>query len=257
MASLTQANKTKKRSLSESDIKQGPAKKISFDIPEKKKEEEKVKNQSSRIIIIIDETGSMHTRKNATISGIREFVDSQLTVTIDGEEEPKLTFVFFNITSRTFTWDKLSQVKDTSLENNLDTVLNSYTPDNCTALYDTLHNVTNEFGHEEYNIVAIFTDGEDNSSRIASASSVKDKIKKLQDDSHWQFHFLTVGLDSWTANTIGQSMGLQTQAVDPNLDINTQMTQMMRGVSNNIYMSRNSSVQMQEIHRNGSSTNPQ
>jgi len=251
MASLTQAKFTKKRSLSESDIGQGPAKKISFDIP--KKEEEKEKNQSSRIIIIIDETGSMNGRRAATISGIKEFVESQLNADkIDGEEEPSLTFVFFNTKSRTFTWDKLSQVKDTNLTNNLDTVLESYRPDNCTALYDTIHNVTNEFGHEEYNIVAIFTDGQDNSSRVATADSVKDKIKKLQDDSHWQIHFLTVGLDSWTANNIGQSMGLQTQAVDNTLDINEQMAQMMRGVSDNIYMSRGHSTQLRRAHNNDS-----
>ena len=247
MSSLTRKNLSKKRSLSESDINQGPSKKISFD----------VKEQSSRIIVIIDETGSMHGRKTATISGIREFVDSQLNAEkIEGEVEPKLTFVFFNTKSRTFTWDKLSQVKSTNIENNLDTVLKSYKPDNCTALYDTIHNITNEFKNEKYNIVAIFTDGEDNSSHIATADSIKNKIKDLQDNSHWQFHFLTIGLDSWTANDIGQSMGLQTQAIDNSLDISEQMTQMMRGVSDNISASRGISTQLRRAHNN-STSNPQ
>ncbi len=159
MSSFT-TQPTKKRSLSESDIGQGPAKKVSFDKPKEEEEKVKVKEQSSRIILIIDETGSMHGRRPATVSGIKEFVESQLNAEkIEGELEPKLTFVFFNTTSRTFTWDKLSQVKDTSLTNNLDTVLESYNPDNCTALYDTIHNVTKEFEHEKYNIVASFTDG--------------------------------------------------------------------------------------------------
>lgn len=254
MASLTKNTINKKRSLSENDIdQQGPAKKVSFAKP---KEEEKVKEQSSRIIIIIDETGSMHGRKSATISGIREFVDSQLNADkIDGELEPKLTFVFFNTKSRTFTWDKLSQVKDTSITNNLDTVLSSYNPDNCTALYDTIDNVTKEFEHEKYNIVAIFTDGQDNSSR-ATATNIKDKIKKMQDDLHWQFHFLTIGLEQWQANDIGQNMGLQTQAVDNTLDVADQMDNLMRSVSQNITSSRGISTQLRRTHNNHNS-NPQ
>ena len=101
-------------------------------------------------------------------------VEEYYTVKIDGEEEPSLTFVFFNVTSRTFTWNKLSKVKDNTLNDNLDSVLLSYNPDNCTALYDTLHNVFTEFEHEENNIVAIFTDGEDNSSR---KPNVKQEVK--------------------------------------------------------------------------------
>ena len=252
MASLTTQN-PKKRSLSENDIDQGPTKKVSFDKP---KEEEKVKEQSSRIILIIDETGSMHGRRPATVSGIKEFVESQLNAEkIEGELEPKLTFVFFNTKSRTFTWDKLSQVKDTSLTNNLDTVLESYKPDHFTALYDTIHNVTNEFGHEEYNIVAIFTDGQDNSS-VATATNIKDKIKKMQDDLHWQFHFLTIGLEQWQANNIGDSMGLQTQAVDNTLDVADQMDNLMRSVSQNITSSRGISTQLRRTHNNHNS-NPQ
>jgi len=253
MASLTKNTINKKRSLSENDKEeQRPSKRVSFDKP--KEEEKKVKEQSSRIIIIIDETGSMHSRKSATISGIREFVDSQLSAEkIEGELEPKLTFVFFNTKSRTFTWDKLSQVKDKSITNNLDTVLESYNPDNCTALYDTIHNVTKEFEHEKYNIVAIFTDGEDNSSQIATADSVKDSIKNLKENSNWEFQFLTVGLENWQANQIGQSIGLQTQVVDTNLDVTEQMSQMMRGVSNSIYQSRNRSTQRRQAHN----SNPQ
>jgi len=228
----------KKRSLSEGDIKNPPAKRVHFNEKTKSKQKEPKNNNSSRIIVIIDETGSMHSRRQATISATKEFIESQIKVKIDGEEEPSLTFVFFNVTSRTFTWNKLSKVKDNTLNDNLDSVLLSYNPDNCTALYDTLHNVFTEFEHEENNIVAIFTDGEDNSSKKANPNSVKNKIEFLKTNKNWQFHFLTVGLDTWSANHIGQSMGLNTQVIDDDDDVSTQMDNLMRSVSQNITSSR-------------------
>jgi hypothetical protein len=238
MASFTnKANK--KRSLSEGDISNPPAKRVSFNPIVKKKSTNLKVDKSSRIIVIIDETGSMTSRKEATISATKEFIESQINVKIEGEEEPSLTFVFFNVTSRTFTWDKLSKVKDSNVTDNLDSVLSSYNPDNCTALYDTLHNVFTEFEHEENNIVAIFTDGQDNSSRKANVKEeVKTKIDNLKTNKQWQFHFLTVGLDTWSANHIGQSMGLNTQVINDTDDVSTQMGNLMRSVSQNITSSR-------------------
>lgn len=238
MASITN-KQSKKRSLSEGDISNPPAKRVTFNPTIKTIPKDLKVDKSSRIIVIIDETGSMHSRKSATVSATKEFIETQINVKIDGEEEPSLTFVFFNLTSRTFTWDKLSKVKDSNLTNNLDSVLSSYNPDNCTALYDTLHNVFTEFEHEENNIVAIFTDGEDNSSRKPNVKQeVKTKIENLKTNKHWQFHFLTVGLDAWSANNIGQSMGLNTQVIDDTDDVSDQMSNLMRSVSQNITSSR-------------------
>jgi hypothetical protein len=240
MASITN-KQSKKRSLSENDIDQPPAKRVTFNPTVKPIPKDLKVDKSSRIIVIIDETGSMHSRTQATVSATKEFIESQINVKIDGEEEPSLTFVFFNLTSRTFTWDKLSKVKDSNLTDNLDSVLSSYNPDNCTALYDTLHNVFTEFEHEENNIVAIFTDGEDNSSRKPNVKQeVKTKIENLKTNKHWQFHFLTVGLDFDAANNIGQSMGLNTQVIDDDDDVNTQMGNLMRSVSQTISTSRRS-----------------
>ena len=70
MASITN-KQSKKRSLSEGDISNPPAKRVTFNSTIKTIPKDLKVDKSSRIIVIIDETGSMHSRTEATVSATK------------------------------------------------------------------------------------------------------------------------------------------------------------------------------------------
>lgn len=146
-------------------------------------------------LIILDESGSMESIKNATISGFNELVQ-----TIQGlekqypEQKHYISLVTFNGLGIKTHLDKqpvssLSQINE-----------KTYQPNSMTPLYDAMgiHILklrVDLAGMENVNVlVTILTDGEENASREFSGAQVK-KIIEEQKSQGWTFTYIGANQD--------------------------------------------------------------
>ena len=148
-----------------------------------------------RIIMVVDETGSMWSMTDATIESYNGFISSQLNYDNQAEKQkPQLSLIKFDSKFSVQSWDNIdnSYLLDKTGENGFV----KYQPGGPTALYDTLGCVLKAYGHERDTILVIITDGEDTSSSRFNAADVKSKITELvksKDD----------GGKNWVVNYIG------------------------------------------------------
>lgn len=146
-------------------------------------------------LIILDESGSMESIKNATISGFNELVQ-----TIQGlekqypEQKHYISLVTFNGLGIKTHLDKqpvssLSQINE-----------KTYQPNSMTPLYDAMgiHILklrVDLAGMENVNVlVTILTDGEENASREFSGAQVR-KIIEEQKSQGWTFTYIGANQD--------------------------------------------------------------
>lgn len=146
-------------------------------------------------LIILDESGSMESIKNATISGFNELVQ-----TIQGlekqypEQKHYISLVTFNGLGIKTHLDKqpvssLSQINE-----------KTYQPNSMTPLYDAMgiHILklrVDLAGMENVSVlVTILTDGEENASREFSGAQVK-KIIEEQKSQGWTFTYIGANQD--------------------------------------------------------------
>lgn len=165
-----------------------------------------MKQGHTAILIALDETASMESVRDATISAFNEFMQDQRKV--KGSAELWLlrfnTCVALNDPKQ---WGDLGQVPDLSRD--------TYRPACNTPLYDAVGNLIDlagkNFGaraeHEqpEKVVCVIQTDGEENSSREYTADRVKSMIGHQRSTYGWQFMFLGAAQDAWMA---GQMIGI-------------------------------------------------
>jgi len=146
-------------------------------------------------LIILDESGSMDSIKNATISGFNELVQ-----TIRGiekqypEQQHFISFVTFNGLGIKTHLDK-QPVASLSAIN-----AETYRPDSMTPLYDAiglsvLKLKVDVAGQENSSVlVTILTDGEENASREFSGAQIK-KIIDEQKAAGWTFTYIGANQD--------------------------------------------------------------
>ncbi len=141
-------------------------------------------------LIILDESGSMNSVKQATIEGCNEVVQ---TIKAVGEKFPEqshsVTFVTFNgvdITTHLFNQPvgKMDEISE-----------KSYRPSASTPLYDAIGESVNRLRNEtdkveDYNVlVTILTDGYENASREYTGKDVKALIDELK-QKNWTFTYI-------------------------------------------------------------------
>ena len=139
----------------------------------------------SHIDLIVDRSGSMEKLFWATVKGLTEFVKHQQSL-----ENAKHTTISLT------TFDDIVEkpVSDTPL---LDYVFDQshIHPRNTTALYDAIGNLFEGIPFDSKRTVVIITDGEDNSSRKFTASSISDQITERRKFG-WTFIFLAANQDA-------------------------------------------------------------
>lgn len=159
------------------------------------------------LVVVLDETGSMRTVRDQTISGFNEFLDSQEDKALG---ETRVTLVKFNS-------DRIDiPYSDKLIEEVPKLTRASYVPDATTPLYDAVaraikdteekfrvsQQVLNKLSGQDKNygpliIMAIITDGEENASREYNREQVFAMItdkKKMG----WAFVFMGSNQDSWS-----------------------------------------------------------
>jgi hypothetical protein len=150
------------------------------------------------VSFILDETGSMFSVKDQTISGFNEYVETLQRE--DNANDIKFTLTKFNSSKPNNVEIVYDGVKVKDVEPLTD---ETYRPDSTTPLYDaigqTISAVDRAKKKKEAALVVIQTDGLENASREYSQRDIFDLIDERKKDG-WTFVFLGADQDAYAAS---------------------------------------------------------
>ena len=154
-----------------------------------------MKNHYSEIAFVLDRSGSMESCREAAIEGFNSFLQEQQRT----EGLAKLTLILFN-DEYLVPIDALPVAEILPLNND------SYVPRGSTALLDAIGRTIDELGarlaalpekdRPMQVIVAILTDGLENSSQNYTWQQIADVIKQQSEQYRWTFLFLGANQDA-------------------------------------------------------------
>lgn len=163
----------------------------------------KAGKNKSHIIFILDDSGSMQSCRDSTISGFNEYLQGQKA---DAEQTGIETFVSL------YKFDG-SSVKCTINHVNVHEVKpldrNSYNPQGGTNLLDAMGGVLMKINEQlsavkkadrESIIITVLTDGEENSSRTFRNDDIKTMVEKAE-GKNWGFMFLGANINAFHAGS--------------------------------------------------------
>lgn len=153
-----------------------------------------MKDNFTRIAIILDRSGSMESCKESTVAGFNEFIRTQRE--LPGEAMVKL--VQFD--------DRYETVFDMNLKLCPELTQNTFVPRGSTALLDAQGRTIVELGRElaalpeqerpAKVIVVTLTDGLENASKEFSLDKIGTMIREQRDKYNWDFVFLGANQDA-------------------------------------------------------------
>ena len=154
-----------------------------------------MKNHYSEIAFVLDRSGSMESCREAAIEGFNSFLQEQQRT----EGLAKLTLILFD-DEYLVPIDALPVAEILPLDND------SYVPRGSTALLDAIGRTIDELGarlaalpeqdRPMQVIVAILTDGLENSSQNYTWQQIADAIKQQSEQYRWTFLFLGANQDA-------------------------------------------------------------
>ena len=159
------------------------------------------KNITTVVNFILDESGSMASIKNDVIEGFNKYI---------AELKKQKGNIVFTLTK--FDTEGIRTPYENKAIKKVEKLTDkSYQPNAGTPLYDacvtTIERAIETKGDKAF-LVAIMTDGYENSSKEHNEECLADLIKKLQTKGNWTFVFLGANQDSWaTAQRLGISKG--------------------------------------------------
>jgi uncharacterized protein YegL len=165
-----------------------------------------MKANKTSILLILDRSGSMSSCHKDLVGGVNFFIEEQKKI----EGECNVSVVGFDTVNEDVVWNvPISFVPEF-------TTTKDFVPRGGTALYDAIGYAVDKLGKdlaetpEEERpskvIVVIYTDGEENSSRLLNSEQVKNKITHQQEKYAWEFVFLGANQDAiLSASRIGIS----------------------------------------------------
>jgi uncharacterized protein YegL len=154
-------------------------------------------NNLTEIAFILDQSGSMDSIKAGTLEGVNAFLDQQKRENAAYPVRFSLTLFSTKIEARH------SSIPVTEVPSLNDT---TYLPDGGTALLDAIGITIDSLGKRLAEtleaerpakvIVAIMTDGEENSSRVFTWDQINEKIKHQTEVYKWEFLFMGANQDA-------------------------------------------------------------
>lgn len=164
-----------------------------------------MKKGLTKIIFVVDRSGSMQTVASDMIGGFNKFIKTQK------ENKVGECTVTFNQFDDIFE----SVYKNVLVENVKDLDDKTYVPRNMTALYDAVGRTIDEVGEELANLpedqrpekvlVVILTDGLENASEKFTRQDIQKKIKHQTETYKWEFIYIGANQDSWA---VGEGLGI-------------------------------------------------
>ena len=164
-------------------------------------------------LIILDESGSMQSIKQAAINGMNETVQSIRDAQIRYEDQELfITLVSFNSSEIKTIYDcaPVAEVKELTGK--------EYIPSSLTPLYDAMGQSLNALRTQVISndkvLVTIITDGEENSSREYDGPAIKALVEELK-GAGWVFAYIGANQDAvYVAQTISVTNVMNFQATD-------------------------------------------
>jgi hypothetical protein len=149
-----------------------------------------------KIVMILDESGSMDCIRNDMIKAINNLLTEQKQI----KDRPcRFTLVKFN--------DKIERLlknidlADTPMINTM-----NYTPQRTTALYDAIGSTIDWFRYEKDVLMVIVTDGQENASQKYTKDQVTEMLDEKQKNRGWSYVYLSNDLKTAAQ---GDSLGLK------------------------------------------------
>ena len=150
-------------------------------------------SNSFKIVLILDESGSMEGVKDKMIESINSFLKEQKQ---EKGRETTFTLVKFNSTCR--------RIIENRALNEVDQITSrDYNPEGSTALYDAIGDTINWFRYESDVLMVIVTDGQENASKTYTKHSISDMIEEKKKHRNWTYVYLSNDL-----NTASQGNGI-------------------------------------------------
>jgi len=177
----------------------------------KTKTRTKIENKPTLVAFLLDRSGSMDECKDETIKGFNAYI-KELRTKDDGTM--RFTLTQFDTQGIDIIHDAvpLKTVEPLTAE--------TYKPRAGTPLYDAIGQTiraTETKATGTYKVLfVVLTDGLENSSREWNSDTIKDLIKAKENQAHWTFAYIGVGLQGWTQTqmmakgTVGASNVLRT-----------------------------------------------
>lgn len=165
------------------------------------KKKTKSKVETTRVVILLDRTGSMSPVKTETIGSFNGY--------LDGLKDAGLLVkaVQFDSQGIDQIFDFVPPSKATRLNDK------TYVPRAYTPLYDaigqTVRTTRQECKGESKVMFVVLTDGNENASMEFNDASVKALIKECEDRDKWTFAYIGMGIEGWNAV---QNMAAGTQS---------------------------------------------
>jgi len=153
--------------------------------------------ERTRIVVILDESGSMKPSQTQVITALNTFIDHQKST----QEDCLLTIIKFD-TQVNPLWEDIPLSRAPILTEE------HYNPDQgFTALYDAIGYAFQQFRNEKNVIIVILTDGLENVSQTHTAEAIKNNIltHKAPSEHNWNFIYLA---DSPDLLLQGQNIGI-------------------------------------------------
>jgi uncharacterized protein YegL len=162
--------------------------------------------KTSHVVFVLDDSASMQSCRDSTISGFNEFLQAQVA-------DDKKTGIKTYISLIKFDGAGIKQVySQVRAKKVLSLTKNDYDPRGLTNLYDaigstitTINLQLTEQTKEDRAapIITILTDGNENASKVYSSADVKQMVEKAE-GKNWTFMFLGANIDTFA---VGSSLG--------------------------------------------------
>jgi hypothetical protein len=149
-----------------------------------------------RMILVLDESGSMSNQSDDIIGGVNTMIHQQRKV-----EPERNNKVFFDIIKFS---DYVQPLKSNTLRNISLLNQNDYKPSGSTALFDAIGSTIMKYKNEDNVIMIIATDGGENASRKFSYPEIVRMISEQREHHNWNMVYLSEDLDTFQqGNRIG------------------------------------------------------
>ncbi|MBQ6174186.1 MAG: VWA domain-containing protein [Clostridia bacterium] len=154
-----------------------------------------MKKNLTELVLILDQSGSMHGLEKDTIGGFNSMIDKQR----DEAGEALVSTVLFS-------GDSVVLHDRIPLEKVPEMTARDYRPGGCTALIDAIGGAIHHIGNvhkyaraedvPEHTVFVIITDGMENASRRYTADRVREMIRRQKEKYGWEFLFLAANIDA-------------------------------------------------------------
>jgi Mg-chelatase subunit ChlD len=137
--------------------------------------------EQNRIILMLDESGSMKSQRSTAVDAVNSFISKQ-------KEGNPGDICLFDLITFNDVWKRI--VSNTRIEDVKKIEIENYAPNGGTALYDSIWDVINKHATESEVMLVVMTDGQDTSSSHHTQEEVKERLTSLNKEKDWQVVWL-------------------------------------------------------------------